>query len=939
MWVAKQAPLVRYIKALGKFWLGLGTILVKIARGAINLAIAMLEGLLNGIKDTVQFFTGGYAGKAFSFFTSLLEGAGDAMLAFGKSSDGVAESQERVRASVAKLLEGEASVGQLQNAWWRLNKVGGHTAETLEDIGVRAMELEASGVKLTGGLQRLVDEMRETGDYLDDELDPIVEATVERWEKLRDTWKRGAIPEALAMMRALEAVGGITNLTESEQKQLNGALEAGILKYAALGEEAPKAMREIAAATREVLESSQIKGFENIWIDMYAMPGGFMASIDQKAANIRNSMMAKGGLPAFGIEIQGGISEGPSMPGMGAMLGGQLRRGFTSVIAGLPDTVIGAFKGGGGLFGAFKAIGAQVGSTFGGSIGSAWGAKIASKDGVGKLMKGFAGLAGPIGAAVGALAGPLISSLKKLFSGPTTQESVTKASRQMFGRAISTGLADAIAATRSKTESDFGAMMVHMADILNEMGGIVPNTIGIEAAIGRVRDIFVALETGAINTQQAAKSFDDSFKMIADTLIESGTIATEKFTELISLAGRFGTTAETIKFVGEQARLASVGIAAMFGPTIQEAKEYNEALKKNREAWENIHGPLQSALDNYEKVDAAFKEGKASQDELDIAAAKYNQTLAEYEDLAAEKIELDEKLNKLASLSAEELEDLGTIAVASFESAMAAGMSFTEAVEAHGPALDAIIDAQKELGIESDNAAIKELSHFQDRIRNNKGLVAAVDALDDTMLALSRTGSLNAETLGAMERQGIRMYDKLIEKGFTQEQAVLMMGPALKTIMEAHEKLGIPVDENTQKLIDQAKEAGLLETEQASGWSAITTAVGTLVGKMDELITRLMGVKDKVNEIPSEINIAAHVSYTDSGIDTSGQHGLEFSAAHGGIVTRPSVGLVGEAGPEAIIPLTNLESRDRALLAEVRGLKTELRNLPIHLRDAILLAQ
>ena len=100
-----------------------------------------------------------------------------------------------------------------------------------------------------------------------------------------------------------------------------------------------------------------------------------------------------------------------------------------------------------------------------------------------------------------------------------------------------------------------------------------------------------------------------------------------------------------------------------------------------------------------------------------------------------------------------------------------------------------------------------------------------------------------------------------------------------------------------------------------------------------------MGVKDKVNEIPSEINIAAHVSYTDSGIDTSGQHGLEFAAAHGGIVTRPSVGLVGEAGPEAIIPLTQLEFRDRALLAEVRGLKSELRNLPIHLRDAILLAQ
>jgi len=723
------------------------------------------------------------------------------------------------------------------------------------DSGIDMLEgMRGTVTNLANALPDLADATGDAADEADD-LTGGVKQLTEAQEKLARGWQDGAIPAAEDLMVALEAVGGISKLTEAEQTALNGAVAEAILKYEALGLEAPKAMRLVANATKE-LESSQLDLGENPWVNMYAMPGGFMAQIDKTAANIRNAMMAKGGLPAVGLEIQGGVSEGPSMVSMGQMMGSSLKRGFADVVKGIPNTVIDAFKGGGGLFGAFKAIGSQVGSVAGASIGGAWGAAVASKDGVGKLMKGFAGLAGPIGAAVGALAGPLIGGLKKLFSGPTVQESVTKASEQMFGKAISTGLADAIANTRKETQSDFGAMMMHMADIIAEQGGVI--AMGTEKAIRSVRDIFSAVETGAITTEQAAGSFDKSFGMIASAVVKSGGIASKKFTELITLAERFGTSAETIKFVGEQAKLTSQGIAA-------------------------------------------------------IAASGVK--------------------------TKDELEDLGTIAVASFESAMAAGMSFTEAVKAHGPALDAIIDAQKELGIESDNAAVKELAHFQDRIRNNKGLVTAVEALDDTMLALSRTGSLNAETLGAMERQGIRMYDKLIEKGFSQEQAVLMMGPALKTIMEAHEKLGIPVDENTQKLIDQAKEAGLLETEQASGWSAITTAVGTLVGKMDELITRLMGVKDKVNEIPSEINIAAHVSYTDSGIDTSGQHGLEFSAAHGGIVTRPSVGLVGEAGPEAIIPLTNLESRDRALLAEVRGLKTELRNLPIHLRDAILLAQ
>jgi hypothetical protein len=725
-----------------------------------------------------------------------------------------------------------------------------------------------NGIDMLKGMEGMIDNVilaAEDEEVAIRKVTKETDAATEAFNALNDEqkdlvtgWQRGAIPAAEDMMVALEHLGGLTKLTADEKSELNSVLEKAIEKYQVLGQEAPKAMRLAAAATREHLESSQLLD-SNVWLNMYAMPGGFMQEINKKAENIRNAMLRKGGLPAFGIEIQGGIGDVPDMPSMGAMLGNGLKRGFKGVLDTLPDTIIDAFKGGGGLFGAFKALGTQLGSVAGENIGAAWGASVASKEGVGKLMKGFAGLAGPIGAAVGALAGPLIGGLKKLFSGPTVQESVTKASEQMFGKAISTGLADAIANTRKETQSDFGAMMMHMADIIAEQGGVI--AMGTEKAIRSVRDIFSAVETGAITTEQAAGSFDKSFGMIADAVVESGGIASKKFTELITLAERFGTSAETIKFVGEQAKLTSQGIAA-------------------------------------------------------IAASGVK--------------------------TKDELEDLGTIAVASFESAMAAGMSFTEAVKAHGPALDAIIDAQKELGIESDNAAVKELAHFQDRIRNNKGLVTAVEALDDTMLALSRTGSLNAETLGAMERQGIRMYDKLIEKGFSQEQAVLMMGPALKTIMEAHEKLGIPVDENTQKLIDQAKEAGILETEQKSGWAAIETAVGNLISKMDTLIDRLMGVKNEADKIPREINIAAHVSYTDSGPDLSGGHGLDFAAQHGGIVTRPSIGLVGEAGPEAIIPLSKLDMSGRGddrLFREIRSLKSELHNLPIHLRDAILLAQ
>ena len=81
------------------------------------------------------------------------------------------------------------------------------------------------------------------------------------------------------------------------------------------------------------------------------------------------------------------------------------------------------------------------------------------------------------------------------------------------------------------------------------------------------------------------------------------------------------------------------------------------------------------------------------------------------------------------------------------------------------------------------------------------------------------------------------------------------------------------------------------------------------------------------------------------GIDVGGVGSTEMldGFAHGGIVRGPTVGLLGEAGPEAVIPLDKMDkvaaARDKELLGEVHGLKIEMRNLPRHLRDAILLAQ
>ncbi len=675
------------------------------------------------------------------------------------------------------------------------------------------------------------------------EVAPAVELLTENQQKLKDGL-RGAIAPARDWIAVLENVGGVAALTEAQTTTMTEQLGTAMRQMKAAGEEPDQAMFQWWVQGMDRAKNVTEQSVADMLV----------------AFNELHAHKMFGGVEAFAPSMGIGGLGLPTLPPEPAISAGSVwatgfTKGWQTIIKDIPQTVTDAFTGGGGALGAIKAIGSQFGSELVGSLFGSFGGK--DKEGEeasGGIMGMISGLAGPIGMAIGALAGPLIGGLVKLFGKPSVAESVSKTAEKMFGKSLSEGLSKAIEKTRENTASDFGAMMMHMSDIIEEMGGVA--AMGMEKAIRRVRDIFSAVEQGAITTAQAAETFGESFNLLATELVESGGIASAQFVELITLAEKFGTTAETLKFVGEQSKIVAEGVAA-------------------------------------------------------IAASGVK--------------------------SKGELEDLGLMAVASFESALAAGMSFTEAVKAHGPAIDAVIKAQEDLGLTSDNIAIQELARFQERIQANATLVTAVEALDGTMLALSRTGALNADTLAAMERQGLRMYDKLIKSGFSQHQAIMMMGPALKTIMEAHNKLGIPIDENTKKLIDQARQAGTLEDKQKSGWAAVESAVLKVVNSLDRFIDRISGIDRGLRGLPSEIttriNIIEQVKKATSKYGGGNFPGM----AEGGIVTRPTAALIGEAGPEAVIPLEQLG--DKELLDELRGVRTDLRNMPIMLRDAIILAQ
>lgn len=60
------------------------------------------------------------------------------------------------------------------------------------------------------------------------------------------------IQQATVMVGAIEKIGGAAKLTETEQRRVNDVVEEALRKYQALGQEAPKSLTDLAAATRKV---------------------------------------------------------------------------------------------------------------------------------------------------------------------------------------------------------------------------------------------------------------------------------------------------------------------------------------------------------------------------------------------------------------------------------------------------------------------------------------------------------------------------------------------------------------------------------------------------------------------------------------------------------------------------------------------------------------
>jgi TP901 family phage tail tape measure protein len=600
--------------------------------------------------------------------------------------------------------------------------------------------------------------------------------------------------------------------------------------------------------------------------------------------------------------------------------GGEIAASFIGLASGLISGISGMMQAtGGASLGKNMLGGALSGAMMGGTV--AYGAAMAAG-----MAKGAA-MAGVWGAVAGAIVGIIVA----VFRGRETR-SIMKRVGHEWGQDISQGLAEGIKAMmRDENLSRTAATLMNMDKIIEEAGGL--NELNFDKFIGKLRDVFVELETGGLTAAQATHVLNENFQTFANVIVNSGRVATKEFAEILKLVRETGLEVAAItEFIAAQTERFGGAMATVAGAA--------------GEKYAGLADEIKGAQDALKELDKQRLEAMGGKSEGDLGVED-QQKLADIDkeraELQAKLAELQKKQTEGAAAMRGEMERIGLITMAGFNASMENGVGVIQAFSSIQPAVQALKQAYTDLGLEADNAAIKQLFLIDELMTKQPALVNGVGAMGEAMLALSNIGGLNAETFALMQEQGMAMYDRLQAEaqalGIDQSFAVKAMIPFLEAVLSANEEYGFVIDENTQKLINQAREMGLLKEKELStndilmeGFSAIIEALGGEIPQAwrdmaEEAKNSMDDVRGKAEDVfedfpqPPPIVIdwewgdrppwdedydpPSRPPNTNNGPDVP-------EMAEGGVVRRRTLAYIGERGPEAVIPLSSgLDFGDR----------------------------
>ena len=204
----------------------------------------------------------------------------------------------------------------------------------------------------------------------------------------------------------------------------------------------------------------------------------------------------------------------------------------------------------------------------------------------------------------------------------------------------------------------------------------------------------------------------------------------------------------------------------------------------------------------------------------------------------------------------------------------------------------------------------------------------AMAGLEQGLTATANLGLLNQETFGGFAAELLAGFKTLEAQGKGGEVALAGMQGGLQKLWELSTDFGYTLGPNEQAMLDFAVASGTVGEKFRPSADRMANAIDGLVERMDKFIAKfdemanamaesgkqganamqsaLDGIKPPKLTIPTEIEPPANMPdprwrYATGG-SPSGTATIP-ALGTGGIVRRPTIALIGEKGPEAVVPL------------------------------------
>lgn len=297
-----------------------------------------------------------------------------------------------------------------------------------------------------------------------------------------------------------------------------------------------------------------------------------------------------------------------------------------------------------------------------------------------------------------------------------------------------------------------------------------------------------------------------------------------------------------------------------------------------------------------------------------------------------------------------EFERLGVFVSATFASMVKETGDVFGAITALEPAFKVLQQGVNEFGLTSTGTIDSLLSMFglvNDAVTGP--ILQSIQATSQIFTGLQDAGYLTADLFQTVASDIGASFRDLEAKGGDVAKAMALSQPILQKLWEGQQIYGNVTDETTRALLEQAEQQGLVGAHMKDVNQKI---LDVLIAIADVFRAKLpesfratskassdmakdleIHQKEAARNIQREfdnIKLNIPVRYDDPGftprvksavsVDDDGQPRL-VALARGGVVRRPTLALVGEAGPEAVIPLSQMGSMrgDTTLIVELDG--------------------